>query len=243
MIVNGGILNGGIFMDQYHARPILTDLQLYYDPSSYSGSGTSLDDLSGNNFTGTMDNIDTTGYSGHYFNYNGSNSSLSTPDMETAFNNTLAVTYEVWCNPTDIGCAIAETGTAGWYDNQMEVGGSSSPYYALCALYAGGVQQINPPGPNVLLNNWYQIVLTYDGSIGVSYINGSAGSPVGPFERQAPWNYSNGYILNFGMSTATAIYSQNWWSGKIGIVRAYNRGLTAEEVTQNFEATRGIYGI
>jgi hypothetical protein len=34
-----------------------------------------------------------------------------------------------------------------------------------------------------------------------------------------------------------------WVNGKIGIVRLYSSALSASDVSKNFEANRGIYGI
>ena len=221
-------------------------LQLYYDPATYSGSGTSLNDLSGNGFTGILQNIDTSNYTQHYFNYNGASSNLQTPDMVSAFSNTPAVTYELWVWAANVGCCVAENGSSSlsavWYDNQMEIGGDAGPPWQLySSLWSGGA--FTPPSPMIQQNTWYQVVLTYNGTVGTGYVNGVKGGSNNSFTRAAPWDSGAGYYLNFGASTGTVLYSHNWWSGAIGIVRAYNRGLTDIEVLQNFNATRGIYGI
>ena len=226
---------------------VTTGLQLYYDPVTYTGSGT-LDDLSGNGFTATLYNVDTSNYASHYFNYNGTNSNLQTPNMVSAFNTTPAVSYEVWVWGLNDGCIVSETGTTAlnsdWYDNQMEVGGVGGPPWSLYAsTYPYPGAGFTPPSPPVQQATWYQMVLTYDGSTGTGYVNGVAGASATGYNRQAPWDYGSGYYLNFGASTPTYLYAGNFWYGAIGIVRAYNRGLTAEEVQQNFTATRGIYGI
>lgn len=247
MIITGSTLSGVTIRDVTPA--VTTNLQLYYNPASYSGSGTSLSDLSGNGFTGTMSNIDTSNYANGYFTYNGTSSSLNTPNMVSTFNSTPAVTYEVWCYPTNIGCLVAESGAAilgtSWYDNQMEVGGDGGAPFALYAsLWAGGnFSPSSPPVRTIQTNTWYQMVLTYNGTVGTGYVNGVYQGSNPSFSRSTPWDSGNGYYLFFGQSCATALYSQSWWSGRIGIIRAYNRGLSADEVSQNFNATRGIYGI
>ena len=67
--------------------------------------------------------------------------------------------------------------------------------------------------------------------------------------------YRNGYLEGTQATTGTADWSQGlrigYWSagggyaysGKIGSVKFYNRALTAAEVTQEFNALRGRYGL
>ena len=245
MKIKGFRLGNTRVFDQVPA--VTTGLQLYYDPATYSGSGTSLNDLSGNGFTGTLQNVDTSNYHSHYFNY--SNSNIVTPNMVAAFSSTVAVSYELWVWPTNVGCCVAESGSAvlgaGWYDNQMEVGGDAGPPWSLySSLWAGGnFTPPYPPNPNITSGNWFQLVLTYDGTVGTGYVNGVAQGYTASFFRQAPWQFGYGYWLNFGAASNTSLYSNNNWSGAIGIIRAYNRGLSSAEVLQNYNATRGIYGI
>lgn len=245
---------GVIFGPGVRIDPLLTyvstNLQLYYDPSTYT-SGSTLNDLSGNDFTGTLTNIDSTNYADSYFTYNGASSTILTPDMTSAFNSTLAVTYEVWASPTNVGCCVLETGHAvtldGWYDNQMEVGGDAGPPWALyTSLWNGGNFSGVGTTPNIQTGQWYQFVLTYTGTsgVGTAYVNGVSVGVNPLFTRSAPWiDGGVGYYLHFGESSPTVLYSGNWFEGRMGIIRAYDRGLSAAEVLQNFNATRGIYGI
>lgn len=215
-------------------------LQLFYDPATYTGSGT-LNDLSGNNYTGTLSNLDTSHYLDHYFTYSG-NGSLYSPDLTSSFNTTTALSVELWLNPNAPGCAMTERGDQGWYDNQIEVSGTG-PAQAYCGVWNGGyVEQFNPPGPFVSYGSWYQITFTYDTVQGIGYINGNAGSPVA-FTRSVPWQNGNNYRLDFGNSCGTAMTVSTAWQGKLGIARVYNRALSAQEIVQNYNATRGLYGV
>jgi len=69
------------FLSPRFIEPAVTSgLVLYYDPSnssSYSGSGTTVNDLSGNGRNGTMSNIS---FVSPYFTYNGSSSQVSIAD-------------------------------------------------------------------------------------------------------------------------------------------------------------------
>ena len=82
--------------------PVLTNLVLYYDPSnpsSYSGSGTTVNDLSGNGLDGTMSNIS---FTSPYFDFNGSSSQISVADNSLLEPGSGDWTMEVWVNHTVI---------------------------------------------------------------------------------------------------------------------------------------------
>ena len=55
----------------------------------------------------------------------------------------------------------------------------------------------------------------------------------------------NGYYFSIGMNgnTAGAINTPLLFEGSIGTTQVYNRALSAEEVSQNFNALRGRYGL
>ena len=90
------------------------------------------------------------------------------------------------------------------------------------------------------LNAWYNLVLTYNGTTATAYVNGvSVGSSA--IIWSAP-----------GASTFFSLMSQDatrmsgataYASGSIGAFMVYNRALTADEITTNFNALRGRYGI
>ena len=85
-------------------------------------------------------------------------------------------------------------------------------------------------------NDWNQIVVTKEGSTWRLYTNGElvytnstsiAFSNVTTNMRIGSWNHTTG----------------REWNGKIGTIRAYHKTLTAEEVLQNYNATKGRFGL
>jgi hypothetical protein len=80
---------------------------------------------------------------------------------------------------------------------------------------------------------WYYVTCTYDGATAKVYLNktldtsasysGTANAAGTPF-----------YVGRYG-------YADREVGGDFGIVKAYNRALTAKEIRQNFEATVGRY--
>ena len=68
-----------------------------------------------------------------------------------------------------------------------------------------------------------------------SYING-----VFAYSKTETYDFSS---PSFDYVVGRAGSSQEWFKGNIGIVRQYNRALTASEVLQNFNAQKSRYGL
>ena len=83
--------------------------------------------------------------------------------------------------------------------------------------------------------NWYQIVGTYDQNNIKMYINGSLQNSTAA--TTTPSTSGSGIILMRRWD------ANEFWGGYLSTVKIYNRALSATEVSQNFNATRGRYGI
>ena len=88
-------------------------------------------------------------------------------------------------------------------------------------------------------SNWYQVVGTYVSGDRKLYINGTLVNS----DSQA------GAISTSNAGTSIGVYGGYtgsrgyYYNGNIAIVRVYNKPLTATEVQQNFNATRGRFNI
>lgn len=91
-------------------------------------------------------------------------------------------------------------------------------------------------GSNIVLNTWYNIVGQYDGANWRLYLNGSLVSTT--LQNQSP-------LSSTSPSSIGAAYISNGYSrflnGEIAGVSIYNRALSATEVLQNYNATKGRY--
>jgi hypothetical protein len=96
----------------------------------------------------------------------------------------------------------------------------------------------NIGGTDVGLNRWMHIIQTtsVNSNLFSTYINGTLRTTVS-LEGSVP-NGGNGILIGRGFYGGIKNST-----GRVGMVRVYNRALTATEVQQNFEATRGRYGI
>lgn len=245
MIIQGVTLTGTTVVD---AQAVTTGLVYYVDagnPSSYSGSGSTLTDISGQGLgVSTLYNSPTFTSAGQssYFTFNGSNQYAFTGDLISAFNppSNLPVTLEMWSYAaSDNGCLIVEEGTStpdgGWYDSQQEIvsGSVKMRMYNLSVLTAGTYNR----------STWNQTVLTYDGTTVRSYLNTVAGTTT-TGSRQAPWQYGYNHLY-YGLmvGTATNLGDGSYLAGRWAVFKVYNKALTAAEVTQNYNALRGRYGL
>lgn len=87
-----------------------------------------------------------------------------------------------------------------------------------------------------LLNNWQHLVVTSDNSGSKLYLNGFEVSNYGV---QSSLDEDFGVNFRIGTRYTTA----NHWSGFMGVISAFDRVLSAEEVLQNYVAHKGRYGL
>jgi hypothetical protein len=101
--------------------------------------------------------------------------------------------------------------------------GSSSVYYAAASAYSFST------------NTWYLLTLTYDGTNLKGYVNTSLISSSSP-----------GAVINYTVNPVQigAMNSSNeYLNGYVSDAMIYNRALSSDEVSQNFNALRRRYGI
>jgi hypothetical protein len=225
---------------------VVSNLRLYYDPSnpsSYSGSGTVLNDLSGNNLTGTLSNVT---YTSPAFNFNGTNSTISTPDNALLEPGSGDWTMEVWVNHSVIlgSSRIILAKTDGGGANQWGYGIRTVLNPAVGTTYGevgNGTTSLISNTSILNTNTWYQVVLVWTNVAANTFelfINGvSQGSKSHSFASITNTT-SPLYIGSFNNGQ----FSQ-WLNGSVGIVRLYNSALTSSQVTQNFNADKTKYGL
>jgi hypothetical protein len=217
----------------YTGPNIVTDgLVLSLDAAntkSYPGSGTVWTDLSGNGSNGTLINGPTfSSVNGGSIVFDGSNDYA--PIGTTGFPfGTSPGTLSAWANVNTISGLhwIISYGTAN--TNQSRFLGTINSVY-----YFGGYNGVDITYNGAIPNVWFNMVGVYDGTNASMYINGVL--VVGPSARS--WNTVPGNA-QIGRQTNTGEY----WSGNIAQASIYNRVLSASEIAQNFNATKGRFGL
>ena len=222
---------------------VLTNLFANYDAAT-GISGSTFNDSSGNGRNATLFGSPTTttvngttvlrltSASSQYFGYTtGYGASLDS-----------AFTFDVWCqnlsastNGTLIGEWNNSTFNSGWTDNQMGFTNSE----IRCAVYSTAFVTAQASWNNT---TWYNIVMTYNGAAGIAtYVNGTAGGTRAG-AKQNPGGA--GTFLSMGLPANDFLGGvTNYFNGYIGAWKIYNRALTLAEITQNFNALRGRYGV
>lgn len=254
----------------YNPSIVTSNLILYLDagnPRSYPGTGTNWYDASGEDNNGTVANgpIYTTGTSG-YFTFDGVDDYGQIPKSSGFFDintNSLyadtgyAWTVGVWfsfpVSPVGTrtgnqsfsllgksgGIATAATWTLFLGSATDTTYGQYAPY-KLATTIRGAVTVISVDSLNTgLFNN---AVVTWNGSTGRAYLNGSdmGALTVGAAAAQNGYYFSLGTTANAGSGAAA---SSHQYEGKISQVSVYNVALTAGQVLQNYNALRGRYGL
>ena len=240
-------------------KPIVTSgLVLCLDAAnrkSYPGIGTAWTDLSGRGNTGTLTNMDGTNFNsanGGFLTFDGFDeyAKISSP---SPLSSTKIFTFEIWVNFTSITgnfgpsnkAAFLFAGGTGSGSGQPEFGvwSANASSFTPNTLYFGrggggtsGSLSINVS--SLMSNgNWYQIVLVRSTSNAqIVYLNGSS---IGT--GNVSDDFQDGQT-DFGAIHANGDYS-GFLNGKISTIKIYNRALTAQEIQQNFNATRSRYGI
>ena len=253
MIVQGVTLkNVGFVTDQSY---VTNGLMYYVDTgqtSSYSGSGTSMTNISGTNIGATAiangPVFTSAGYAS-YFTFDGSNDVAYTPDMDSLFTGPINnnVSLEVWVRTSsDNGVVVSEQGNSpintGWHDSQIEIVSGS---VKMAVWTAAGYSTVINVGA-VTRNVWQQYALTYDVSTLTlcGYLNGVNTASAGSITRLSPMSNGNPQLYYSLMyPDNTSLGDGSGLVGDWSLFRVYNRALSATEVLQNYNATKARYGL
>lgn len=242
----------------YNPRIITDKLVFCVDVAntkSYPGSGTSLYDLSGNNYDGTMSDVTIT--SDGHMSFNGQNPGSAVAFSESNISKDPSLylgessgrlTYECWINKqgTNHSAADARVMSTDISDYTGIVIAQASDNRI--RFYADGNNtNLTAPIEYAISNDtWYHIVATYDSSITTDavkiYRNGEL---IASKDYTFSGTYGDGTSrpLAIGSNTESAVAYNNGLNGYIDICRIYGKPLSADEIKQNFNATRGRFGI
>jgi hypothetical protein len=222
---------------QYNTLSPAFNLVLYYNTfniSSYSGSGTTINDISGNSRNGTITGSPT--WTSNYFTF--SDDYVTTPNLISAIPISNEVhSVEVWVYPTDNGVLVQYNGTptpnTTYHFSAIEIV-SGNLEVGLWAGISGLISTGNIGA--VSFNQWHQIVLTYNGSVCKGYLNGVFKGSVN-VSFQSPMDDSLQFYMNFGYRDTTNQGDGTDFNGRFGIMRVYNIALTDAQVLSNYNST------
>jgi hypothetical protein len=198
--------------------------------SSYPGSGTTWTDISSSPTNATLINGPTYSSSNNgYLSFDGSNDYAQVSSSSKFAFGTGDFTLETWIYPQSFSnylhmIALPEQNT---FALKANVSDGQIYFYSPSYTTYGSTS-----GWTLTLNTWNHVVFKRESSVGYAFLNGvSKGSKSGftsSFSTQT-LNIHNGYGSEFA-------------SCRISSVRIYNRALNSNEITQNFNAKKSIFG-
>jgi hypothetical protein len=217
-------------------EPVLRNIVLYYDPTntlSYPGSGTTINDLSGNGLTGTLS---ATTFTSPYFTYNGTNSTTLIPDNTLLEPGSGDFTVEIWVNQSVISGSSrvligkTDTGLASGFGYGIRTGSNGNTYFEV----GNGTTSIQSNAFSAITDTWYQFVGVWsnvDSNSMEFYVNGVSMGSISHSFTSVKNTTSPLYLGSFNGGQFP-----QWLNGKVGIVRLYSTVLTSSEISQNYNA-------
>jgi hypothetical protein len=232
---SGSTITGGIRIIQELNPVVTTGLQLYLDAgnaSSYSGSGTAWNDLSGNSRNGTLTNGPT------YSATNGGSIVFDGTDDFVQCSGSLTVTaatFVTW---------IRRNGNQGQYDGILFSRGTNvtgmnlqvSNQIGYTWNDAGNTYNWQS-GLTIPDSTWCMIAVSVTSTSATAYLCQTSGTTT------ATNTVSHASSLINDIKIARDEFSTRYFTGNIAIAQIYNIALSANQVSQNFAADRERFGV
>jgi len=183
------------------------------------------------------------------FSFNGTSEYLEYPDDGTSIDNEFTVI--AWVKASSISSLMSifkkNTTNDGWPIISLNVdsNGALHGYYS-AEVYGYCLEGAYSNNGTILVDNWYQVAFS-KGTSGYTsmklYVNGSSitysnylyGSHINTIANSTK-------PIHIGVGLDSGTYSQ-YWNGLMYTVKLYNRQLTDNEITQDFDTFREIVGI
>jgi hypothetical protein len=225
---------------EYNPRIVTDGLVLCLDAAnskSYPKTGTSWFDLSGGNNNGTLTNGPAfSSLNGGSISFDGTNDLVNltnTPNLDITTNDFALELWLYYLRSSASAAKVAARGaylTTGWTIYAGKFGSLPDQI----SFQYGSTTWIGVGGLDVTENNWYHVCVTRLNGTITTYINNTnTGS------RVDSYNFSSTNPTIIGRNAI----SGDWFKGSVAVFRQYNIGLNNNQVTQNFNALRGRFGI
>jgi hypothetical protein len=208
---------------------------------SYSGSGITVNGLVSGIGGTLVGGVGFTTTNQGSFVFDGTNDYIRI-EMVPILRPTSQITVELWANLTN--ASVNQHFIALQYGGLTE--NSYVMYYIppyVRTIIGNGSQNMISYLASLTAGSWYYLVQTYDGSNQRLYINGNFAAS-NPCTGNILYNSQNDNLL-IGSDYYTG-YSQGlnaFLNGKLTSTKIYNRALSQQEILQNYNATKGRYGL
>jgi hypothetical protein len=237
--------------------PIVTNgLIMYFDAAntkSYTSGSTTVRNLNlgytnitssilqNQNSTVTLPQYTTEGGGSFLFNGTGSAILVASNPQAIGFWPKPQLTLETWFKTPSTGSGQA--GGAGIFGFTYGIRLNITTIGTITTSYNNSLSssiQAQTSGENYYDNRWHHVVSQTDGNTTYLYVDGilrGQTTNANPWTGTSPWPTDR---LNVGRDNNNTNY---FFLGSIGPVRVYDRVLSAQEVLQNYNATKGRFNI
>jgi hypothetical protein len=235
MIIGSGITFGAGISVKPDLAVVTTGLQLYLDAgnaSSYSGSGTTWTDLSGNSRDGTLTNGPTySATDGGSIVFDGTDDYVQCTGSLTV----TAATFVTW---------IRRNGNQGQYDGILfsrATNTTGMDFQVSNQLGYTWNDAGNTYGwqSGLILPNltWCMVAISVTSTAATAYLCQTSGITT----ATNTVNHASSLIND--IKIARDEFSTRYFTGNIAIAQLYNIALSADQISQNFAADRGRFGV
>ena len=227
----GGIVTDGLVLNLDAAKV-----------DSYPGTGTTWNDISGNNNNGTLTNGPTFSGIGKQASivFDGVDDLVNCGNSSSILAITNQVTFGGFVKFNTFGnyrrFIFKDNGTQGVIECFYNPSANKFDTEIVTSGVRTSIKSTTTPSTNII----YYLVGTYDGSNMKIYINGILENTT---TKTGNIDIGPGGGLFLGNTNGGASPDSYYLNGNIYNVQIYNRALSAAEVSQNFNALRGRYGI
>ena len=202
------------------------------NPYSYAGAGTTFYDVSATALSWTINDATYNSSDPKYFSYNGSSSWLQS--STSAAYDSQTITMECWCYPNSLsqnGFLFEKGQVNTQYSMFFE-----NPYFVFRTMnISPAVDLLFSPTSYLTVSAWNHIVCTYTSGTKTCYVNGV---------QVAQSTGLSGTLNTGGTNQYIGRHSSGYFfNGRIAESRVYNIALSAAQVLQNYNATKGRFGL
>jgi hypothetical protein len=233
--ISGSSITGGVSTIEELNPVVTTGLQLYLDAgnaSSYPGSGTAWTDLSGNSRDGTLTNGPTySATNGGSIVFDGTNDYVQCTGSLTV----TAATFVTW---------IKRNGSQGTYDGILFSRGTNTTgmnFYTSNQLgyhWNDSSSTYNwSSGLTIPDATWCMIAVSVTSTSATAYLCQTGGTTT------ATNTVGHASSLLNDIKLAQDDAGSRFFNGNIAIAQLYNIALSAGQISTNFEADRGRFGV
>jgi hypothetical protein len=232
MIVNGGTFIGTTLVGQPTSY-VTANLQLQLDAATYSGSGTTWYDLSGNGNDVVMQNSSSISYNSGAIKYfsTGSTGWFSRASSTNLPTGNSPYTFSVWVQLASSWgsngfISIGPFGS-GNQANAFRTSGTNAYYNYWWANDLFATSSLSPA------TQWFNAVAKFDGTTRSIWINGV----------QRASDTPSGHNVTTSALQIAKTFSSEYLQGNIGQALIYNTALSTADILQNYNATKGQFGL